>query len=177
MNYVNKCFLNFFWNFDKNVNLIHLTIQKVSIENRPLMNLNQFIKYEIPKNRKKNNNKIILYENTKLVKEVSLNIVNTANSTNLFFHVEYWNYNRATENHQLEKIDFNYYDAINQQYIIEKRLSSIPIEINLTGIYAIKSIIGLGFITVNQNYSITLFHIYIDPFFIKVEHFFNNVNP
>ena len=112
MNYVNKCFLNFFWNFDKNVNLIHLTIQKVSIENRPLMNLNQFIKYEIPKNRKKNNNKIILYENTKLVKEVSLNIVNTANSTNLFFHVEYWNYNRATENHQLEKIDFNYYDAM-----------------------------------------------------------------
>ena len=112
MNYVNKCFLNFFWNFDKNVNLIHLTIQKVSIENRPLINLNQFIKYETPKYRKKNNNKIILYENTKLVKEVSLNIVNTANSTNLFFHVEYWNYNRATENHQLEKIDFNYYDAM-----------------------------------------------------------------
>ena len=52
MNYVNKCFLNFFWNFDKNVNLIHLTIQKVSIENRPLMNLNQFIKYEIPKEKK-----------------------------------------------------------------------------------------------------------------------------
>ena len=93
VNYVNNCFLNFFWNFDKNVNLIHLTIQKVSIENRPLMNLNQFIKYEIPKNRKKNNNKIILYENTKLIKEVSLNIVNTTNSTNLFFHVEYWNYN------------------------------------------------------------------------------------
>ena len=69
MNYVNNCFLNFFWNFDKNVNLIHLTIQKISIENRPLMNLNQFIKYEIPKNRKKNNNKIILYENTKLIKK------------------------------------------------------------------------------------------------------------
>ena len=68
---------------------------KSPIENRPIMNLNQFLKYEIPKYRHKNNNKFVLLENTKFIKEISLNIKNTTNSTNLFFRVEYWNYNRA----------------------------------------------------------------------------------
>ena len=117
----------------------------------------------------------------------------------MFFHVEYWNYNPSTENHQLEKIAFNYFDSIYHKYgkvssvnlsredfngfngnhynlrKSEQIYSLIHNKININQIYIREGIYGLGIITVNQNFSITVFNIYNKPFFIKVEHYFCNL--
>jgi hypothetical protein len=174
-NYENKCFLYFFIDFNKKINCLKIKIIKT----------NEYIKKIISlKEAYDNKEEITLIENNKLIKEFKFNM------NKLLFNIEYFD-----SNSKLIKVIFNYYDAIfydygkcpsnktgdfagcNADHYIFRPTSDepIPIKIDLNNYYIFKGDLSIVIITDNGNLSYTLFSLFYEPFFIKVDHIFNNL--
>ena len=184
-NYENKCFLNFFINLNSNMSFIYIKLIKTNEKIKDLISINK----QFTSNNKTNIGEIKLIQNYKLIKELSFDF------NSLLFTLEYWNYNREKDNHNLEKVIFNYYDAIyyeygeypsnnsddfvgcNADHYIFRPTSykPIPIEIDLNKFYIIKGDISLTIIIDNKNMSYTILNLFYEPFFIKIDHIFNSL--
>ena len=163
-NYRNKCFLNFFYQFKDNEELIFLTLKKSS----EIIKKEKYIKF------KDEEKKIKLIKN-------DINIQSLVfYPKNFEFDLEYYN-----EDQKLTKINFTYYDGMyyvnagdctDGAYIFSpynKYPDKIDIDYNNSFYY--KGNLGITFLTRNYLTSFTIFTIFYNPFFVKVEHFFDSL--
>ena len=164
--YKSKCFLNFFYEFKKGEEFIQLTLKKSSEK----IKYEKYIKFNYD-----NGNKIELIKN-------DINIQNLTFIPKKFeFNLEYYN-----EEQIINHIDFTYYDGMyyindgdfkDGAYIFNpynKFPDEIKIDYNNSFYY--KGNLGIIFLTRNIDASFTLFTIFYNPFFIKVEHIFDNLD-
>ena len=164
-NYKNKCFLNFFYQFKENEELIFLTLKKTS-EN---IKTEKYKKFKNDEDTK-----------LKLIKN-EVNIQSLVFYPKTFeFDLEYYN-----EDQQITKINFTYYDGMyyvnagectDGAYIFSpynKYPDRIDIDYNNSFYY--KGDLGITFVTRNYMASFTVFTIFYNPFFVKVEHYFDTL--
>ena len=164
--YKNKCFLNFFYEFKKEKQLSFITIKKLSKYKKS----NKY--YSL--NNIKNETNIELIQNKANIKSLFFN------PENFEFYIEYYN-----EFEKITKLNFTYYDGmyyVNADQCMDGAYQFSPyhkypekIELDYeNSIYFIGNL-GVTFITRNLDASFTFFTIFYNPFFAKVEHFFDNV--
>ena len=165
--YRNKCFLNFFYEFKNGEDFIYITLVKLE------------------KGKKSNKYyKLIDVENQPKI-ELIKNNYNIKNLTffpkNFEFSVEF-----LDEQMKLKNINFTYYDGMyygnadkcNDGAYQFSPYNKYPEKINIdyeNSFYIIGNI-GIIFVTRNIDSSFTFFYIFYNPFFIKVEHFFDNLD-
>ena len=161
--YKNKCFINFFLEFNKGEEINFITLQKTPNKIKPE-------KY----------NKITNSENIELIKD-STNIKSLVfNPQNFLFNLKYYN-----EDEEITEINFSYYDGMyyvnagtckDGAYIFSpyNRFPD-PISIQYENSFYIKGDIGITFVTRNHLTSFTFFTFYYEPFFAKVDHIFDNM--
>ena len=161
--YKNKCFINFFLEFNKGEEINFITLQKTSNKIKPE-------KY----------NKITNSENIELIKD-STNIKSLVfNPQNFSFNLKYYN-----EDEEITEINFSYYDGMyyvnagtckDGAYIFSpyNRFPD-PISIQYENSFYIKGDIGITFVTRNHLTSFIFFTFYYEPFFAKVDHIFDNM--
>ena len=164
--YNNKCFLNFFYQFKKGEELALIKLIKSSTK---LKNSKYF------KFNKNKEEKIELIKNDINIQSL------TFSPKNFEFNLEYLN-----EEQKINKIDFTYYDgmyyvnagACTDGAYIFSPYNKYPdeIEIDYNNSFYYKGNLGITFVTRNIMTSFTLFTIFYDPFFIKVEHLFDSLD-
>ena len=162
--YKNKCFLNFFYEFKKGEEISYITLVKVEREKK---SNRQYVLNNI-----KDQYQIKLIENNHKIKDMFFN------PRTFEFYVEYY-----TENNIIKKLNFTYYDGMyytNANNCIDGAYQFSPynkypekIEIDFENSFFIIGNLGVIFVTRNIYTSFTFFIIFYNPFFIKVEHFFN----
>ena len=161
--YKSKCFLNFFYEFKSEFETITL------IKTEKIIQKEKYIKFNIDNN-----------ENIELIKK-HMNIQNLSFSPKNFeFHLEYLN-----EEQNINKLNFTYYDGmyyvnsgscLDGAYIFSpynKYPDEIKIDYNNSFYY--KGELGITFVTRNEMASFTIFTIFYNPFFAKVEHIFDSL--
>ena len=164
--YKNKCFLNFFYEFKKGEEFVQLTLKKSSEK----IKYEKYIKFNYD-----NENKIELIKN-----DVSIQSL-TFIPKNFEFNLEYYN-----EDQIINVINFTYYDGMyytndetckDGAYIFSP-YNKFPdeIKIDYKNSFYYKGNLGIIFLTRNIETSFTLFTIFYNPFFIKVEHIFDNLD-
>ena len=162
--YKSKCFLNFFYQFKENEEFAFITLKKSS----------DTIKETKYKNFNDNKNETI-----KLV-ENKMNIQNlTLSLKNYEFNLEYFN-----EDKKINKIAFTYYDGMyyanagdckDGAYIFSPyNQHPSEIEIDYSNSFIYQGELGTTIVTRNINASFTIFTIFYEPFFIKIEHIFDS---
>ena len=168
--YKNKCFLNFFYEFKKGEEFAQITLRKSS----------EKIKYE--KYKKFNyDNDISNGYNIELIKN-DINIQSlTFSPKNFEFNLEYYD-----EDQIIKSINFTYYDGIyytGDNFYVDGPYVFSPynkypdeIKIDYDNSFYYKGNLGIFFLTRNIEASFTLFSIFYNPFFIKVEHFFDSLD-
>ena len=164
--YGNKCFLNFFYEFKKGEDLIYITLIKLE-KGKKSNKLTKLIDIE-------NQPKIELIKNTYYIQNL------TFFPKNFEFFVEFFD-----EHMKLKNITFTYYDGMyygNADKCNDGAYQFSPynkypekINIDIENSFYIIGNIGIIFVTRNIDASVTFFIIFYDPFFIKVEHFFDSV--
>ena len=163
--YQNKCFLNFFYQFKENEELIFITLKKAT----------KNLKNEQEKYIKFNKNKD---EKIELIKN-DINIQSLSFSPKNFeFNLEYYD-----EDQKINSISFTYYDgmyyvnagACTDGAYIFSPYNQYPdkIEIDYKNSFYYKGDLGITFVTRNIMASFTIFTIFYNPFFVKVEHIFD----
>ena len=163
--YKNKCFLYFFYEFKEEEELAIVTLKKSS---------EKITKKYYNKFHKENEKKIILLKD-------HVNIKSLIFTPKTFeFDLQYLN-----EDDKINKINFTYYDGmyyvnagdcIDGAYIFSpynKYPDEISIDYNNSFYY--KGGLGVTFVTRNVMASFTIFTIFYDPFFVKVEHIFDSL--
>ena len=162
-NYKNKCYLNFFYDFSHEEEFIFITIKRTTTK---IMN-EKYFKF-------KKGGKIKLVENGKNIKNLILN------PKNFEFNLEYYN-----EDQEIIKLNFTYYDGMyyvnagsctDGAYIFSpynKYPDRIKIDYNNSFYYMGQ--LGISIVTRNKHASFTIFTIFYNPFFIKVEHIFDRM--
>ena len=164
--YKNKCFLDFFYEFKKGEEFVQLTLKKSSEK----IKYEKYIKFNYD-----NENKIELIKN-----DVSIQSL-TFIPKNFEFNLEYYN-----EDQIINVINFTYYDGMyytndetckDGAYIFSP-YNKFPdeIKIDYKNSFYYKGNLGIIFLTRNIETSFTLFTIFYNPFFIKVEHIFDNLD-
>ena len=160
--YKNKCFLNFFHDFKGETSFI--TLLKTS-----KIFKDKYIKFS---------------ERDREIKELIKADINiqklTFSPKNLLFNLEYFN-----EERQINKINFTYYDGIyysNAGQCVDGAYIFSPynkypekIKVNYSESFYFKGNLGITFVTRNSMSSFTIFTIFYNPFFIKVEHIFDSL--
>ena len=167
--YKNKCFLNFFLKFKKNEEYAFITLKKTSnkISSEKYFNLNEI-----------NEEKIILIKDKNdlsNIKYLSLDL------NDFSFNLKYYN-----EDNQISEINFSYYDGMyyvnagsctDGAYVFSPyNRYPDPLSIEKENSFYYKGDIGLTFVTRNYMSSFTIFTIFYEPFFAKVEHIFDNID-
>ena len=163
--YKNKCFLNFFYKFKKDEQLAFITLKKLGkgIKSNKYYSLNKI----------KNETSIELIQNNGIIKTLFFN------PENFEFYIEYNN-----ELEKITKLNFTYYDGmyyVNADTCMDGAYQFSPyhkypekIEIDYENSFYFIGNLGINFVTRNIDASFTFFTIFYDPFFAKVEHFFDN---
>ena len=165
--YKNKCFINFFLNFKKGEEITFITLIKTSQEIKPEQ-------YNKLSNLNLTSNKIELIKNDKNIKSLEFN------PKKFSFTLKYLN-----EDEEISEIYFSYFDGMyyvnagnckDGAYVFSP-YNRYPdrISIQYENSFYIKGDIGITFVTRNDMTSFTFFTFYYDPFFAKVEHFFDNM--
>ena len=164
--YNNKCFLNFFYQFKKGEELALIKL----IKSPTKLKNSKYFKFNKDKEEK-----IELIKNDINIQSL------TFSPKNFEFNLEYLN-----EEKKVNKIDFTYYDGMyyvnagtctDGAYIFSP-YNKYPdeIEIDYNNSFYYKGNLGITFVTRNIMTSFTLFTIFYDPFFIKVEHLFDSLD-
>ena len=164
--YKNQCFLNFFYDFKKGEEFVQLTLKKTSEK----IKYDKYIKFNYD-----NDNKIELIKNDINIQSL------TFKPKNFEFNLEYYN-----EDQIINAINFTYYDGMyytnddtckDGAYIFSP-YNKYPdeIKIDYDNSFYYKGNLGIIFLTRNIETSFTLFTIFYNPFFIKVEHIFDNLD-
>ena len=165
--YKNKCFINFFLNFKKGEEITFITLIKTSQEIKPEQ-------YNKLSNLNLTSNKIELIKNYKNIKSLEFN------PKKFSLTLKYLN-----EDEEISEIYFSYFDGMyyvnagnckDGAYVFSP-YNRYPdrISIQYENSFYIKGDIGITFVTRNDMTSFTFFTFYYDPFFAKVEHFFDNM--
>ena len=164
--YKNKCFLNFFYEFKKGEEISYITL--VKLEKGKKSNKQDML------NNYKDKTEIKLVENNHNIKNLLFN------PKNFEFFIEYY-----TENNITKKMNFTYYDGMyytNADNCLDGAYQFSPynkypekIEIDYENSFFIMGNLGIIFVTRNIYASFTIFIIFYNPFFMKVEHFFNSM--
>ena len=164
--YINKCFLNFFYDFKKEEEITYITLKKLA-------------KYE-------KTNKYYILNNIKNETKIEL-IKNDINIKSLIFYPENFEFNIEYYNQQLilQNLNFTYYDGmyyVNAGQCSDGAYQFSPynkypekIDIDYKNSFFFIGNIGIFFITRNIDASFTFFIIFYNPFFIKVEHFLDSI--
>ena len=162
----NKCFLNFFYEFKKDEQISIIILKEVEKKEKS----NKY--YSL--NKIKNITKLQLIKDKYNIKSLLFY------PKDFEFNIEYYN-----ENQKLTNLNFTYYDAmyyvnagnctdgIYQFSPYNKYPEKIKIE-EENSFYFIGEL-GIVFLTRNLDASFTIFSIFYDPFFAKVEHLFDSV--
>ena len=163
--YTSNCFLNFFYQFKENEEFAFITLKKSS---------NQ-IKEE--RYKKFNNSKeetIDIIKNHINIKSLTLSLKNYE------FNLEYYN-----EDQNTNTITFTYYDGlyyVNNENCMDGAYIFSPynrypdeIEIDYSNSFIYQGGLGTTIVTRNKYSSFTIFTIFYNPFFIKVEHIFDSL--
>ena len=163
--YKNKCFMNFFLDLKKGEELTFITLKKTSNK----IKQEKYIKFS-------NENT----DNIELIKDMT-NIKSLLfNPSKFNFYLKYYD-----DNEQLSEINFSYFDGLyyvnagsctDGAYIFSP-YNRYPDEISIQydNSFYIKGNIGITFFTRNHLASFTIFTLFYDPFFAKVEHIFDNL--
>ena len=164
--YKNKCFMNFFLDFKKGEEFTYISLKKT--ENK--IQSDKYIKFNI-----KDNNDIELVKDMTNIKSLSFN------PSKFNFDIKY-----LDSNEQISEINFSYFDGLyyvnagsctDGAYIFSPyNRYPDPILIDYDNSFYIKGDIGITFLTRNKYSSFTIFTIFYEPFFAKVEHIFDNLN-
>ena len=164
--YKNRCFLNFFYNFKKGEQIAYFTLKKLLKGKK----LNRY--YSL--NTIKNQTEIELISNNYNIKSLLFN------PKNFQFYIEYYN-----ELQKITKLNFSYYDGMyygNAENCKDGAYQFSPynkypekIDIDYDNSFYFIGYLGITFVTRNIEASFTFFTLFYNPFFIKVEHFFNSV--
>ena len=165
--YKNKCFLNFFLQFKKGEEITFITLIKTGKEIYP----NKYNKLSDINLKTK---KIELIKDDINIKSLEFN------PKKFSFDLKYLN-----EDEEISEIYFSYFDGMyyvnagtcrDGAYIFSP-YNRYPdkISIQKENSFYIKGDIGITFVTRNDMTSFTFFTFYYDPFFVKVEHFFDNI--
>ena len=161
--YKNKCFLNFFYEFKTEFEYITLVKTSNSIKK------DKYIKFSSD-----NNDNIELIKNDINIQSLSFS------PKNFIFNLEYFN-----EDQNINKLNFTYYDGMyyvndgpcsDGAYIFSpynKYPDEIKVDYNNSFYY--KGELGIIFVTRNEMASFTIFIIFYNPFFVKVEHIFDSL--
>jgi hypothetical protein len=163
--YESKCFLYFFYEFKED-------------EEFAIVTLKQFDKMKKERYNKFNN--IIDKESIQLIKN-NANIKSLSFSPNNFeFNLEYLN-----EDEKVNKIIFTYYDGmyyVNAGECMDGAYIFSPynkypdeIAVDYDNSFYYKGNLGITFVTRNVMTSFTIFSIFYDPFFVKVQHIFDKL--
>ena len=168
-NYDNKCFLNFFYEFKKGEDIGYIILKKLTKGKKK----NDY--YILDKINSKKSIKLINNKNDKVINIKSLIFY----PKQLEFDLEYYS------KKNLKKINFSYYDGmyyVNAGTCIDGAYLFSPynkfpekIDIDLKNSFYFKGNLGITFVTRNIDASFTFFTIYYNPFFIKVDHIFDNI--
>ena len=164
--YDNKCFLNFFYEFKKGEELIYLTLKNTLKK----INNNNYMKFSVDKD-----DKIELIKN-------DINIQSLIFNPKKFeFNLEYFN-----EDEKINKITFTYYDGmyyVNSGNCVDGAYIFSPynkypdeIKVDFSNSFYYKGNLGITFLTRNIDTSFTMFTLFYNPFFVKVDHFFDNLD-
>ena len=168
--YKNKCFFNFFYEFKKGEEFVQITLRKSSEK----INYDKYMKLNYD-NDNNNEYKIELIKNDINIQSL------TFSPKNFEFNLEYYD-----EDEIIKNINFTYYDGMyytgdnickDGPYVFSpynKFPDEIKIDYNNSFYY--KGNLGIIFLTRNIEASFTLFTIFYNPFFIKVEHIFDNLD-
>ena len=164
--YKSKCFLNFFMNFKKGEEFSYITLKKTSnlLTIKNYVNLNNI-----------EEEKIQLIKDTSNIKYLSLNVEDFS-----------FNLNYKNEGNKISEINFQYYDGMyyvnagsctDGAYIFSP-YNRYPDQLSIEkeNSFYYKGDIGITFVTRNYMSSFTIFTIFYEPFFAKVEHIFDNLN-
>ena len=164
--YKNKCFLNFFYEFKKEEEIVYITLKKLSKGKK----INNYIIL----NDIKNKPKIKLIKNNVSIKSLIFY------PKDFEFNIEYNNENQITKN-----INFTYYDGlyyVNADICPDGAYQFSPynkyperIDIDYDNSFYFIGNLGVYFVTRNIHTSFTFFMIFYNPFFIKVEHYFDSM--
>ena len=163
-NYKNKCFLYFFYEFKEEEELAIVTL-KLSDK----MNKERYNKFNSNDN-----------ESIQLIKN-HVNIKSLSFSPQKFeFDLEYIN-----EDEKTNKVVFTYYDGmyyVNAGECVDGAYIFSPyneypdeIAIDYKNSFYYKGGLGITFVTRNEKASFTIFTIFYDPFFVKVQHIFDRL--
>lgn len=164
--YKNKCFINFFLDFKKGEEITFINLIKTSNK------INEEKYYKFTKSK--------MPKNIELIKD-STNIKSLLFNPHKFsFNLKYYN-----EDEEITEINFSYYDGMyyvnagncrDGAYIFSPyNRYPDPISIQYENSFYIKGDIGITFVTRNHLTSFTIFTIYYEPFFVKVDHIFDNL--
>ena len=162
--YNGKCFLNFFYKFIENEELVFITLKQTSEK----INREKYNKF--------NNGE----ENIELIKNDAIIQNLIFFPKNFEFKLEYFNQDK-----NINKINFTYYDGMyyvnslgckDGAYIFSP-YNRYPdeIKIDYKNSFYFKGNLGITFVTRNIMTSFTIFTIFYNPFFIKVEHIFDSI--
>ena len=164
--YKNQCFLYFFYEFKKGEKFVQITLKKSSEK----IKYEKYIKFNYD-----NENKIELIKNDINIQSL------TFTPKNFEFNLEYYN-----EAQIINVINFTYYDGMyytNDEFCKDGAYVFSPynkypdeIKIDYNNSFYYKGNLGIIFLTRNEEASFTLFTIFYNPFFIKVEHIFDNLD-
>ena len=163
--YKNKCFINFFLEFKKGEEITFITLKKTSDK----IKKEKYIKFN-----NKEEKDIELIKDQTNIKSL------TFNPKKFHFNIKYIN-----EDEETTEMQFSYYDGM---YYVNAGTCSDgayifspynrypdPISIQYENSFYIKGDIGITFVTRNLYSSFTIFTIFYEPFFAKVEHLFDNL--
>ena len=166
--YKNQCFLNFFYEFKKGEELVQITLRKSSEK----INYSKYMKFSYDND---NDYKIELIKNDINIQSL------TFSPKNFVFNLEYYN-----EDQIIKDINFTYYDGIyytgdgscKDGLYVFSPYNKFPdeIKIDYNNSFYYKGNLGVIFLTRNVESSFTLFTIFYNPFFIKVEHIFDKMD-
>ena len=163
--YKNKCFLNFFYEFKKGEEITYITLKKLA--------KNEKTNTYYILNNIKNEEKIELIKNNTYIKSLIFY------PNNFEFNLEYY------DEPEIKNINFTYYDGIyygNADTCSDGAFQFSPynkypekIDIDYKNSFYFIGNLGTFFVTRNIEASFTFFIIFNEPFFIKVEHFFDSI--
>ena len=163
--YKSKCFLNFFYQFKENEDFVFITLKKSS---------KQLKEENYKKFNDNKEEKIELIKNQANIQRLTLSLKNYQ------FELEYYN-----EEQKINKLSFTYYDGMyyvnagtctDGAYIFSP-YNKYPdkIQIDYFNSFIFKGDLGVTIVTRNIQSSFTIFTIFYEPFFIKVEHIFDSL--
>lgn len=161
--YKNRCFLNFFYEFKigEQISYVNLKLKK----NIP----NKYYKLS----------EIIDQSHIELIKDKTRIKSLIFNPNEFYFKLEYYS------EQKLKKLDFTYYDGmyyVNLGKCPDGAYQFAPynkypekISVDYENSFYMIGNIGITFVTRNKGTSYTFFHIFYNPFFAKVQHFFDSL--